>query len=100
MVQKVPDSDVVIRHPTHYAIALEYKQDEMTAPIITAIGKDMVALRIIDIAEENEVPVVTNRPLAKALYETAELDEEIPLEHYKAVAEVIAYIYKLKNKAA
>lgn len=100
MVQKVPDSDVVIRNPTHYAIALEYKQDEMTAPIITAIGKDMVALRIIDIAEENEVPVVTNRPLAKALYETAELDEEIPLEHYKAVAEVIAYIYKLKNKAA
>jgi flagellar biosynthetic protein FlhB len=97
MVSKVPEADVVIRNPTHYAIALEYKDGQMAAPIVVAMGQDNIALNIIKIAENSEVPVITNRNLAKALYETAELDEEIPLEHYKAVAEIIAYVFKMKK---
>ena len=100
MMSKVPEADVVIRNPTHYAIALEYKQEKMNAPVIVAMGQDNLALTIIEKAEENQVPVVTNRTLAKALYESAELDEEIPLEHYKAVAEIIAYVYKMEKKSA
>ncbi len=97
MMAAVPKADVVIRNPTHYAIALKYEQKGMSAPQVVALGQDIVALNIIRVAEENQVPVVTNRNLARALYETAELDEQIPIEHYKAVAEVIAYVYKLKN---
>ncbi|MDX1949155.1 MAG: flagellar biosynthesis protein FlhB [Rickettsiales bacterium] len=98
MMAAVPKADVVIRNPTHYAIALLYKTTEMKAPTIIAMGQDDLALKIIEVAEENEVPVVTNRNLAKSLYQTCDLDEEIPIEHYKAVAEVIAYVYKLKQK--
>jgi flagellar biosynthetic protein FlhB len=98
MMAQVPNADVVIRNPTHYAIALEYKEDKMTAPKVVAMGLDLIALNIIKVAEENKITVVTNRPLAKALYENAELDEEIPIEHYKAVADVIGYVYKLKGK--
>lgn len=98
MMAAVPDADVVIRNPTHYAVALKYDQMTMQAPMVVAMGQEKVALRIIEVAEDNAVPVVMNRPLARALYETAELDEEIPLEHYQAVAEVISYVYKLKTK--
>ncbi|HCR85440.1 MAG TPA: flagellar biosynthesis protein FlhB [Alphaproteobacteria bacterium] len=100
MMAQVPKADVVIRNPTHFAVALEYKQEKMNAPKVVALGQDLIALNIIKIAEENKVPVIENRPLAKSLYQTASLDEEIPLEHYKAVAEIIAYVYKLKNKTA
>lgn len=98
MMQKVPQADVVIRNPTHYAVALEYNSQEMDAPMVTALGQDNMALQIIKVAEENKVPVITNKPLAKALYETSELDQTIPLEHYKAVAEIIGYIYKMNGK--
>jgi flagellar biosynthetic protein FlhB len=98
MIAAVPTADVVIRNPTHYAIALEYKELNMSAPRVVAMGQDNLALKIIEIAEENDVTVITNKPLAKALFESAELDEEIPLEHYKAVAEVIGYVYRIKNK--
>jgi flagellar biosynthetic protein FlhB len=98
MMAAVPKADVVIRNPTHYAVALSYEQNVMTAPKVVAIGQDLIALNIIKVAEEHDITIVTNRNLAKALYDTAELDEEIPLEHYKAVAEVIAYVYNLKNK--
>jgi len=97
MMASVPKADVIIRNPTHFAVALEYKEGQTQAPIVVALGQDFVALNIIRVAEESKVPVVTNRILARALYASAELDEEIPLEHYKAVAEVIAYIYKLKR---
>jgi flagellar biosynthetic protein FlhB len=97
MMAAVPKADVVIRNPTHYAVALKYEQVAMSAPRVLALGQDLVALNIIRVAEENDVAIVTDRNLAKALYESAELDQEIPLEHYKAVAEVIAYVYKLKN---
>ncbi len=100
MMAAVPKADVVIRNPTHYAVALLYKTTEMKAPTIIALGQDDLALKIIEVAEENNVPVVTNRNLAKSLYQTCDLEEEIPIEHYKAVAEIIAYVYKLKQEKA
>jgi flagellar biosynthetic protein FlhB len=98
MMAAVPQADVVITNPTHYAVALEYKMDTMPAPKLIAKGIDKVAFRIREVAEENDVPVVENAPLARALYATVELDEEIPEEHYKAVAEVIGYVMRLKGK--
>lgn len=98
MMSAVPEADVVVRNPTHYAVALKYDMATMKAPVLLAKGQDLVALRIIDIAEEHEVAVVENRVLARALFENCELDEEIPLEHYQAVAEVIGYVYRLKGK--
>lgn len=99
MIAAVPNADVVIRNPTHYAIALEYNELKMDAPKVIAMGQDSLALKIIEVAEENKVTVITNRALAKALYETSEIDQEIPLQHFKAVAEVIGYVYKMKGKS-
>ncbi len=98
MMAAVPEADVVIRNPTHYAVALQYDQETMEAPLVVALGQDFVAMRIIEMAEEHDVVVVENRPLARALYESCQLDEAIPLQHYQAVAEVIGYVYRLKNK--
>ncbi len=97
MMTKVPDSTVVITNPTHYAVALYYEQGETPAPICLAKGVDAVALRIRELAKENEVPIVEDPPLARALYATAELDEEIPVDHFKAVARVIGYVLSLSN---
>lgn len=99
MMQSVPQSDVVITNPTHFAVALKYESGTMQAPIVVAKGADLIAAKIREIAEENEVPLVRNPPLARALFDSVELEQEVPLEHYKAVAEVISYIYKLKRKA-
>ena len=98
MMDAVPKSDVVIVNPTHYAVALEYKMGEMDAPKVTAKGVDNVALRIKAIAEDNDVPIVENPPLARALFASVELDQTIPQEHFKAVAEVITYVMQLKNE--
>lgn len=100
MIQAVPDADVVIRNPTHFAVALKYDANAMAAPMVVAKGQDVVALRIIEVAEENDVPLVRNPPLARALFDSTEIDEAIPLQHWKAVAEVISYVYKLKGKTA
>lgn len=97
MMDAVPRADVVIVNPTHYAVALEYKMDTMEAPVVLAKGIDNIALRIKAIAEEHEIPVVENPPLARALFASAELDQTIPPEHYKAVAEVIGYVMQLKK---
>ena len=97
MMAAVPMADVVITNPTHFAVALQYKMNEMEAPRLVAKGADLVALRIRQIAEENEVPIVENPPLARALFATVELDQEIPPEHYKAVAEVIGYVMRLRG---
>ena len=97
MMSAVPDADVVITNPTHYSIALEYKMDSMTAPKVLAKGIDHLALKIREVAKENDVPIVENVPLARALYSAVEVDEEIPVEHYKAVAEVIGYVMRLKG---
>ena len=97
MMDNVPKADVVIVNPTHYAVALEYKMDTMEAPVVLAKGIDNIALRIKAIAEEHEIPVVETPPLARALFASAELDQTIPPEHYKAVAEVIGYVMQLKK---
>ncbi|MBE0531553.1 MAG: flagellar biosynthesis protein FlhB [Rhodospirillales bacterium] len=98
MMAAVPKADVVITNPTHFAVALEYKMNEMAAPKLVAKGIDTLALRIRQVAEENDVPIVENPPLARALYAAVELDEEIPPEHFKAVAEVIGYVMRLRGK--
>jgi flagellar biosynthetic protein FlhB len=97
MMQAVPKADVVITNPTHFAIALKYDAVTMTAPKLVAKGQDLVAKRIRDLAVEHNVPIVENPPLARALYKTVELDQEVPPEHYKAVAEVIGYVMRLRR---
>jgi flagellar biosynthetic protein FlhB len=98
MMQNVPQADVVVTNPTHYAVALKYDPGTMAAPVVLAKGVDNIAAKIREIAEENGVPLVANPPLARALYATAEIDQEIPAEHYKAVAQVISYVFKLKRR--
>ncbi len=98
MMAAVPEADVVIANPTHFAVALNYEMGAIGAPKVTAKGADQVALRIRAMAEEHAVPIVENPPLARALYDTTELDQEIPEQHYKAVAEIISYVMRLKGK--
>lgn len=98
MIQSVPGADVVITNPTHFAIALKYDPQEMDAPVCVAKGVDKVAQRIREVANEHKVTIVENKPLARALYDVVEIDEMIPEEHYKAVAEIISYVFKLKGK--
>ena len=98
MMSKVPTATVVVTNPTHYAVALSYERDKNPAPRIVAKGVDDVAVRIIDLAKANKVPIVPNPPLARALYRL-ELDTEIPAEHFKAVAEIIAFVWRLRRRA-
>lgn len=100
MMANVPDADVVITNPTHFAVALAYKMEAMSAPKVVAKGADHMARRIREVAEENDVPLVENPPLARALYSSVELDDEIPAEHYQAVAQVIGYVMRLKGKVS
>lgn len=95
--QNVPKADVVITNPTHYAIALKYDRFRMGAPTVVAKGADYLALRIREIAKEAKVPIVERKALARALYDSTEVGSEIPYELFRAVAEVLAYIYKLKG---
>lgn len=97
MMSAVPDANVVVTNPTHFAVALKYDMEKMAAPVVVAKGQDLIALKIREIAEENDVPIVENPPLARALFKAVDLEEEIPQEHYKAVAEVIGYVMKLKK---
>lgn len=97
MMQEVPNADVVVTNPTHFAVALKYDQT-MTAPTIIAKGQDLIAKRIKDIAKEHRVTIVENKPLARALYWGAEVGDIVPPELYKSVAEVLAYVYRLKKK--
>ena len=98
MMQDVPSADVVIRNPTHYAVALRYDQDKNKAPQVVAKGKDFLAKRIVDIAENHDVMCIENPPLARALYAQVDLGREIPYELYDAVAEVLTVVYKAKGK--
>jgi flagellar biosynthetic protein FlhB len=97
MMSAVPSADVVVTNPTHFAVAMQYDGDSMAAPVVIAKGGDAVALRIREIANENKIPIVENPPLARALFATVDIDQEVPPEHYKAVAEVISYIMTLKR---
>jgi len=98
MMQAVPTATVVVTNPTHFAVALKYEQG-MNAPLLVAKGVELLALRIIEEARRNFIPVVENPPLARTLYADVELDGEIPRDHYKAVAEVIGYVTRLKKNA-
>lgn len=96
MMAEVPNASVVITNPTHFSVALKYERG-MSAPICVAKGVDAVAFRIREVAKEHDVPIVENVPLARALYATVEIEDEIPVEHYQAVAEVIGYVMNLKR---
>jgi flagellar biosynthesis protein FlhB len=98
MMQEVPQADVVITNPTHFAIALKYDENKMDAPYVVAKGVDYVAQKIKYIAKENDVIMVENRPLARSLYDSAEIGDSVPEEFFKAVAEILAYVYRMKNK--
>ena len=96
MMAAVPSASVVITNPTHYSVALRYDSG-MTAPVCVAKGVDNVAFKIREIAKKHDIPLVENVPLARALHATVDIDEEIPVEHYAAVAEIIGYVMRLKN---
>ncbi len=98
MMQAVPEADVVITNPTHFAVALKYEQNKGKAPVVIAKGEDYLAAKIKEAARENNIEIVENKPLARMLYYNVELDEEIPPELYQAVAEVLAFVYNIKNK--
>ena len=97
MMQDVPMADVVILNPTHYAVAIRYKQDRDYAPIVVAKGADAIAANIRDVAEENHVPLLTAPPLARSLYHSTDINQEIPAGLFVAVAQVLAYVYQLKR---
>ena len=97
MMQEVPKADVIVTNPTHFAVALKYESG-MSAPIVVAKGQDLVAQKIKELARESRIPIVENKPLARAIYAAVEVGGVIPQELYKAVAEVLAYVYRLKNK--
>ena len=99
MVQAVKDADVVITNPTHYAVALSYKEEKNKAPVVIAKGKDYLAQKIKERARDHEIEIVENRPVAQSLYFFCEVGDEVPEDLYKAVAEILAYVYRLKTKA-
>jgi flagellar biosynthetic protein FlhB len=99
MMAAVPKATVVVTNPTHYAVALEWDEVTMDAPVLTAKGADLIARRIREIAVENKVPIMENAPLARSLYAKVELDSPVPPDLYTAVAQVIAFVYRLKNRS-
>lgn len=99
MMEEIPQADVVITNPTHYAVAIKYDESRGAAPYVVAKGVDDLALKIIEKAKEHDVMTVENRPLARALYEAVELNEFIPEEFYQAVAEVLAFVYSLQKRS-
>ena len=98
MMQAVPEADVIIRNPTHYAVALKYDPNRDNAPHLIAKGQDELALRIVKVGEEHDVVVIENKPLARGIYASTPLGAEIPGEYYGVVAEILVQVYKLKNR--
>jgi flagellar biosynthetic protein FlhB len=98
MMADVPKATVVVTNPTHFAVALFYDMDGAGAPRAVAKGADLIAHRIRDVAKEHDVPIVENPPLARALFAAVEIGDEIPPEHYQAVAEVIGYVMRLERR--
>lgn len=97
IAQAVPEADVIITNPTHYAVALKYEHGSMEVPVLVAKGVDVLAAKIREIAGEHEIPILENPPLARSLYATVEVDEEIQPEHYQAVAKVVSYLLALRK---
>ena len=98
MMQAVPDADVIIRNPTHYAVALKYDIDHDNAPVLIAKGQDYIALKIVEIAEQSNVTVIENKPLARGIYATTPLNCEIPAEYYGVVAEILVKVFRMNKK--
>ncbi len=98
MMREVPSATAVIMNPTHFAVAIRYEMQDMTSPVLVAKGKNWLALRIREIAREHDVPIIENPPLARALYQGCEVGQAIPPDFYKAVAEVLAYIYRMMGR--
>ncbi|MET1411284.1 flagellar biosynthesis protein FlhB [Roseibium sp. HPY-6] len=99
MMAAVPQATVVVTNPTHYAVALQYEEG-MGAPLCLAKGTDAIALKMREVAKDHEIPIVENPPLARALHATVEIDQEVPEEHYKAVAEVIGFVFRMRKRAS
>ena len=97
MMTDVPAADVIITNPTHFAVALKYKPGEHVAPRVVAKGQDLLAHKIREIAQHNDVPIVENPPLARALYKQVEIGREVPADLYEAVAEVLAFVYQINE---
>jgi len=100
MMDKIPTATAVIVNPTHFAVAIRYEMTSMATPIVVAKGKNYLALRIRQKAVEHMIPIVENPPLAQALYKAVEVGQEIPADFYRAIAEILAYIYKLMGAKA
>ncbi len=100
MITAVADADVIVTNPTHYAVALAYRQGEMAAPEVLAKGRGHVALRIREAATAADVPIVENKPLARLLHQTAEVGKQVPENLFQAVAEVLAYVYRIDPQRA
>lgn len=100
MIQNVPKADVVVTNPTHFAVALEWNSETMIAPTVTAKGQDNIAFRIRDVAKENDVPIVENKPLARGLYAAVDIGEMIPEEYWDIVSRVLAEVYRISGKMA
>jgi flagellar biosynthetic protein FlhB len=98
MMAAVPRATVVVTNPTHFAIALEWNEATMAAPVLVAKGADLMAKRIRELAAEHRIPIMENAPLARTLYDKVPLDSPVPPDLYAAVAQVIAFVYKLKNR--
>jgi len=98
MMQALPEADVVITNPTHLAVAIKYDKEASDAPIVIAKGADYLAARIREVATENHVEIVENKPVARMLYHNVEIGEPIPPELYQMVAEILAYVYGLQGK--
>lgn len=97
--KSVPEADVIVTNPTHFSVAIRYDPEKMGAPRVTAKGADLIALRIRQIARQNEVPIVERPPLARALYWAVDVGQEVPIEQYEAVAELLAYVYRIDTRA-
>ena len=93
----VPIADVILTNPTHYSVALKYDPASDMAPVCIAKGADLVALRIREIGFEHDIPIIENKPLARLLYDTVEIDQVVPVEHWEIVAEIISFVFDLKN---
>jgi flagellar biosynthetic protein FlhB len=98
MLKDVQESDVVITNPTHIAVALKYQQNIHNAPVVVAKGSDFLALKIKEIARENNIPIIEDKPLARALYAQIEVGNQIPVEFFSAIAEIFKQIYQLNYK--
>lgn len=98
MMQELPKADVVVTNPTHFAVALRYNAQEKTAPYVVAKGQDEIALKIKELAKEHKIAVIENKPLARALYQQVDIGQVVPADLYKAVAEVLAFVYRMKKK--